>query len=37
MNFKRTSAIALVAFFLLISSCKSGMYSSNGLLQELNK
>jgi len=37
MNFKRTSAMAFVVFSLLISSCKSGMYSSNGLLQELNK
>jgi hypothetical protein len=37
MNSKCTSTIAFVAFSLLISSCKSGMYSSNGLLQELNK
>lgn len=37
MNFKRTSAMAFVVFSLLISSCKSGLYSSNGLLQELNK
>jgi hypothetical protein len=37
MNFKRISAIAFVAFSLLISSCKSGMNSSNGLLQKLNQ
>ena len=37
MNFKHTLTIALVAFSFLISSCKSGMNSSNGLLQELNK
>lgn len=37
MNFKRISAIAFVGFSLLISSCKSDTYSSNGLLQELNK
>ena len=37
MKFKRTSTIAFVAFSLLISSCESGMYSSNGLLKELNK
>src|ERR1039457_1891085 len=37
MNVNRTSTIAFIAFSILISSCKSGMYSSNGLLQELNK
>lgn len=36
MNFKHTSAIAFVAISL-ISSCRSGMKSSSGLLQELNQ
>ena len=36
MNFKRTSAIAFVAISL-ISSCKSGMKSSEGLLHDLNQ
>jgi hypothetical protein len=37
MSFKSTAAIAFVALVLLISSCKAGLYSSNGLLQELNQ
>jgi hypothetical protein len=37
MRFKSTATIAFVALTLLISSCKAGMYSSNGLLQELDK
>ncbi|MGA8087678.1 MAG: hypothetical protein WCA10_10250 [Terracidiphilus sp.] len=37
MNFKRASTISFAAFSFFISSCKSGVYSSNELLQELNK
>jgi hypothetical protein len=37
MNITRTSSIAFVAFSLLLSSCRSGINSSSGLLQELNK